>query len=302
MNNDLTLPDVPDLRHRRMATNGIELHAVEAGPEDGELVVLLHGFPEFWYGWRKQIGPLAAAGYRVLVPDQRGYNTSDKPRRARDYNMDLLAMDILGLVDALGCERFHLVGHDWGAVIAWFMALRHPERLHGLTVLNVPHPLVMRKFMLSTWAQMKKSWYIFFFQLPWLPEFYYRRKNFRIGDLALRFTSRKGTFSTDEIDLYRQAWAQPGALRGMINWYRASMRHPPERGGSPRIQVPVRMLWGVQDRFLGHEMIEPSLQLCDDGSARRFEEATHWLQHEEAEAVNAELLDFFHTRGAETAS
>ena len=129
------------LRHLTLATHGVRLHAVEAGPEDGPLLILLHGFPEFWYGWRRQIGPLAAAGFRVLVPDQRGYNTSDKPRSVAAYGLDELALDVVGLIDATGVEKACVVGHDWGGVVGWWLGVRYPQRIERLALLNIPHPL-----------------------------------------------------------------------------------------------------------------------------------------------------------------
>ena len=156
--------------HKLIATNGITLHAVTAGPEDGPLVLLLHGFPEFWYGWRRQIPALAAAGFRVLAPDQRGYNLSDKPRELSAYRLDALAADALGLIDAAGRERAFVVGHDWGAMVAWWLALVAPQRVERLAILNVPHPYVFRRHLMNDAEQQKRSIYAGFFQLPWLPQ------------------------------------------------------------------------------------------------------------------------------------
>ncbi len=151
-------------------TNGVRLHVVQHGPVDGPLVILLHGFPEFWYGWRKQIPALAAAGYRVWAPDQRGYNLSDKPTGIDAYTLDQLVADVIGLIDAAGCDKVYLVGHDWGAAVAWWMALKYPQRVIKLVVSNVPHPIVMNRTVRRNFDQLRKSWYIFFFQIPWLPE------------------------------------------------------------------------------------------------------------------------------------
>src|SRR5215213_5592847 len=159
-----------DLEHSTIRTNGIRLHVVQAGPKSGTPVLLLHGFPEFWYGWKKQIPALVDAGCRVIVPDQRGYNLSDKPKGIKNYRVDEMVKDIVGLIDALDYEKVNLVGHDWGAGVAWMLAHQHPERLHRLSIMNVPHPLVMRRFVQRDFEQMRRSWYIFFFQLPWLPE------------------------------------------------------------------------------------------------------------------------------------
>ena len=158
---------LPGATERFVPANGLRLHLVEAGPEDGPPVVLLHGFPEaLWYGWRRQIGPLAEAGFRVIVPDQRGYNTSDKPRGVAAYRVETLAADVAGLLDTLQLERASVVGHDWGAVVAWWLALARPERVSRLAILNVPHPAVMRRHLLSSPRQALRSWYVFFFQVP----------------------------------------------------------------------------------------------------------------------------------------
>src|SRR5437879_4698652 len=160
-----------------IATNGIRLNVAQAGPPDGPLVILLHGFPEFWYGWRKQIPALAAAGYRVWAPDQRGYNFSDKPPDVRDYTLDKLAADVAGLIEAAGRQRAIIVGHDWGGAVAWWLAANNPERVERLVIINVPHPLVMRRLILRDPRQTLRSWYMFMFLLPRLPEWFARRRN-----------------------------------------------------------------------------------------------------------------------------
>jgi len=276
-----------ELQHHYIKTNGITLHAVIAGPEDGPLLIFLHGFPEFWFGWRKQIDFFANAGYRVMAPDQRGYNLSDKPKGIAAYNLDHLA------ADGAGREKAFLVGHDWGGVVAWWTAIKHPERLERLAILNCPHPRVMRQNVLDNAAQRRKSWYIFFFQLPWLPEWRARRHNWRLSARALQGTSRPQTFSDADLQLYRQAWSQPGAYTSMIHWYRAMLQNQPKKVKSPRVTVSTLLIWGARDRFLGREMAQPSIDLCDNGRLEFIEEASHWLQHEEPERVNQLLQSFF---------
>ena len=281
----------PGAIERFVRANGIRLHVVEAGPPSGPPVVLLHGFPELWYGWRGQIGPLADAGFRVIVPDQRGYNTSDKPEGVAAYRVDTLAADVVGLLDALGLERAAIVGHDWGAVVAWWLALARPERVSRLAILNVPHPLVMRRHLLRSPRQMLRSWYVFFFQVPGLPERFLARDGFANLARAVR-GGRRGTCTDGDLAVYREAWAQPGALTAMVNWYRAALRSAGARLPRLRVGVPALVLWGARDRFLGREMAAPSVALCDDGRLEVFETATHWLQHDEAEAVNDRLVRF----------
>ena len=276
--------------------NGVTLHVIRAGPENGPPVVLLHGFPEFWYGWRHQIPFLADAGYRVLVPDQRGYNLSEKPKAISDYRLDVLAADVIGLLDAEGWDQVALVGHDWGALVAWWVALKYPERLSRLVILNVPHPAVMRENLRRNLRQMFRSWYIFFLQIPWLPEALSRAGNWRLLRRTLRKSSRPGTFPDADVERYVEAWSRPGALRGMIHWYRALIQRRNRRPRDTRISVPTLMIWGVKDAFLGRELAEPSIALCKNGRLEFIEEATHWVQHEEADRVNALLHEFLSVR------
>lgn len=274
-------------------TNGIKLHIVMAGPESGQPVLLLHGFPEFWYGWRKQIPALADAGYRVIVPDQRGYNLSDKPKGVRAYTVDELAGDIIGLIDALGYKQINLIGHDWGAMVAWVFAIRYPERLRRLGILNVPHPAVILNFLRrGDPEQLRRSWYIFAFQIPWLPEYFLRINGWRNTVRVLRGSGKIHTFSNEDIVEYKKAWAQPGAMTAMINWYRAAVRHWPKMPRDLCVHVPTLIIWGMKDVALSHRMARPSMDYCDDGKLVFFEDATHWVQHDETENVNQLLVEF----------
>jgi pimeloyl-ACP methyl ester carboxylesterase len=270
----------------------VSLHAITAGPQNGPVVVLLHGFPEFSYGWHRQIEPLAAAGFRVIVPDQRGYNLSGKPAGVAAYALTELVSDVIAIADQLGQEKIFLAGHDWGAAVAWSAALLHPQRIAKLVVLNVPHPSVMRKFLSTRPRQLLRSWYMFFFQLPWLPEALFSAFNYRIGASSLLRSSRPGTFSAEDLIEYRAAWSQPAALTAMINWYRALFRFRakfPDR----TVHVPTRILWGERDAFLLAEMAHESLRYCTNAELFTFVNATHWLQHEEPARVSELLIDFF---------
>jgi epoxide hydrolase 4 len=270
----------------------VTLNAVAAGPNNGSVVLLLHGFPEFWYGWRKQIEPLAAAGFRVIVSDQRGYNKSSKPSGVRSYALTELVSDVIAIADQLGQERIFLAGHDWGAAVAWSVALLHPNRVAKLAILNVPHPSVMRRYLMKNWSQRRKSWYMFFFQLPYLPEAFLSASNFRRGAASLAGSSRPGTFSEADLAQYRAAWSQPGALTAMIHWYRAAFRYR-AKFSDRTVRVPTRILWGLRDRFLMAEMAQDSLRYCTQAELITFPEATHWLQHEEPARVSQILVDFF---------
>jgi pimeloyl-ACP methyl ester carboxylesterase len=272
-------------------TNGVRLHVVQSGPRDGPLVILLHGFPEFWYGWRHQIQFLASIGFRVLAPDLRGYNLSDKPQGVAAYHLYQLEADVLGLIDACGQERACLVAHDWGGVLAWSAACRHPERLDKMVVINIPHPAVMKRTLARNPLQVVRSAYALFFQLPWLPEITARLGNWWWPAFAMRFTSRPGTFSETDFNVYREAWSRPGAFRSMLNWYRAFFQNLP-RLRSPRVSVPTLLLWGARDFALSRQMANQSLNFCNAGRLVFFEEATHWVQHEESNRVNNLIQDF----------
>lgn len=284
-------------QHRHEQVNGLRLHYVEAGA--GPLVLLLHGFPEFWYSWHRQIPALAEAGFHVIAPDLRGYNESDKPPHVRDYRADTLVSDIVALVEHAGAERANIVGHDWGGVIAWAMAQRHPERVDRLAILNAPHPAAFRRELLRSPAQWYRSSYIFFFQLPWLPERRLRAGNFAFFDKTLgREPVHPDAFSSADIERYREALARPGALTAALNYYRAALRYPDLTKDSDRlITMPTLVLWGLRDRYLGPGLTEglsrwvPQLQMV------RFEDASHWIQNDIPERVNACLLGFLRANG-----
>jgi len=280
-----------ELEHSIIETNGIRLHVVQAGPQSGVPVVLLHGFPEFWYGWRKQIPALVEAGCRVIVPDQRGYNLSDKPKGAKNYGTSTLVEDVIGLIDALEYEKVNLVGHDWGAVVAWALAIKYPERLHKLGIMNVPHPAVMKRFLQRDLEQMRRSWYVFFFQLPWIPEMVLKVNNWCRTVGALRDSDKSQSFTNEDIEKYREAWSQPNAMTSMLNWYRAAVRSLGLVSSDMRIKVPTLMMWGMKDVALTHRMARPSMDYCDEGNLILFPEATHWVQHDAADEVNHYLVD-----------
>jgi pimeloyl-ACP methyl ester carboxylesterase len=280
------------LEHHEIPTNGIRLHVVQTGPVTGPLVLMLHGFPEFWYGWRHQLPSLAAAGYRVWAPDQRGYNASEKPQGIAAYRLETLAADVIGLIDAAGREQACLVGHDWGGVIAWWIASHAPQRLQRMAVINAPHGAAMRRQLRRHPTQWLRSAYVGWFQLPWLPELVTRLGRGRLLVRALRQSSRPGTFTSTDLERYREAWSQPHALRAMLNWYRALVRRPPQRPRSGPVTVPTLLLWGANDIFLGREMAHASLEQCQQGQLVWLEEATHWVHHEQSVRVNA-LLETF---------
>lgn len=284
------------IEHRYVATNGIHLHVLLDGPEDGPLLIFLHGFPEYGRCWEGQLPFFAARGYRVWAPDQRGYNLSEKPRGIAPYNRDTIAADTIGLIRASGREQAYVVGHDWGGVVAWWLGIKYPQRVARLAILNAPHPTAISRRMRTSREQRMRSLYAAFFQLPWLPEVVIRAANWRALAETLVRSSRPGTFNAADLERYRAAWARPGAMTAMLNWYRAATRVPTERLPSMRVTVPTLVLWGARDQFLGRELATDSMPFCDDGRVVFLEEATHWVQHEEAARVN-ELVDSFFASG-----
>lgn len=287
----------PGIVHRRIDVGEVTLHVAElctdplaARPGSGKLVVLLHGFPECWVTWRNQLPALAAAGYRVVAPDLRGYGASDKPASLRAYGSLALVRDIAGLIAALGEERAHVVGHDWGGIIAWHLAMWHPERVGKLAILNAPHPHRMLQG-LRTLRQLKKSWYFFFFQLPWLPEARMRLGNFELLRRLFRFhPARRSAYDEEDIELLVSALAAEGAATAAINYYRAALR---VRARPLRpIEKPVLIIWGQLDKNLGPELAQPDVAWVPRARVERIEGAGHFVQADAPARVNQLLLDW----------
>jgi epoxide hydrolase 4 len=275
-----------ELRDGYAQVGDVKLHYVEAG--EGPLVVLLHGFPEFWFGWRLQIPPLVAAGFRVVAPDTRGINLSSKPDGVDAYTVDKLADDITGLIHERGADSAFVVGHDWGGSIAWTMAMYHPEVVERLAILDAAHPRKLNE-ALKTPAQLRRSWYFFYFQPPDLPERAVRAKNWRFFRNFLR--DARPPFTPQETDRYVEAWSQPGAATGMINYYRAAVRKK-----SPEVRpisAPTLVIWGQRDRYLGQKLAEPHHDDVPDQRVERLPDASHWVHHDEHERVTQLLIEFF---------
>ncbi len=284
------MPD-PAVSHRHVALGSLRLHVAEAGPGDGPPTILLHGFPEFWFGWRHQIGPLAQSGLHLLIPDQRGYGLSDRPKGLSAYHLDRLAHDVIALADACGAGRVRLVGHDWGGLVAFWVASFYPERVERLAVLNAFHPAVFGPYLRRHPGQALRSAYAGFFQLPLLPERLLTARDGHGLRELMRRSSRSGTFGAADLDVYAREWRRPGAVTAMLDWYRALARLPRERH-PPKVAAPTLILWGERDAALQPGLAQASLGLCEQGRLQRFPEATHWVQHEAPEAVNAALIEF----------
>lgn len=280
------------MEHHYITVNNIRLHYVAEG--SGKLLILLHGFPEFWYAWRHQI-PALSPYFKVVAPDMRGYNLSDKPRGVAQYTIDQLAADVKELITALGEKSAFIVGHDWGGAVAWAVAHYYPNMVEKLAILNMPHPAEMRKHLLQfNRAQWKKSWYILYFQLPYLPEKSISRNLTLFFERALRgWAMRKEAFTDQDIAKYVAAFAQPQTLTATINYYRAAIRYIQRFRFEGILSMPVLMLWGENDKALGKELTIDTPQHCERLSLRYVPQCSHWIQHDYPELVNGYLLNFF---------
>ncbi len=282
--------------HRDLITNGIRMHYVTQG--EGPLIVLLHGFPEFWYSWRFQIPFLAERGYQVVAPDLRGYNETDKPRHG--YDMQTLMRDVVGLIRGLGHEKAVIAGHDWGGALAWAFAMRYPDMTEKLIVLNAPHPWAFER-ELRTPKQLRKSWYIFFFQLPWLPEYVLGRGHAQlVGRMIYESAVQKAAFPPDVLLRYQQAMSRPYALTASLNYYRSLFRGSLVRGTQgtmgvnhlTKIGAPTLLVWGEQDVALDIALTEGLEQWVPNIVVKRVADSGHWVQQEQAELVNALMGEF----------
>jgi epoxide hydrolase 4 len=273
------------IEHGFTHANGIRIHTVESGT--GPPVLLLHGFPDFWYGWRHQIGALSDAGFRVIAPDLRGYNETDAPRGVRAYSMSTLVDDLVGLIGAIGLERPAVVGHDWGGLIGWHAAMYHPERVSRLAILNAPHPVPFARTLRRNPRQLVRSAYGAFFQLPIVPERLLGARRFAL----LRRGWRRGPApQPEDVRRYMEAFRKPYRLSGPLNYYRAWLRSP--RPEPRRIDLPTLVLWGERDPFLLSSLLEGLEAWVHDLRIHRVEKAGHWLNHDHTEVVNERLISF----------
>lgn len=293
-------PDAEGFTHARVDVGEVTLHVASvAGSENnaGPLVVFLHGFPEFWWSWRHQLRALAAAGYRVMAPDLRGYHLSDKPRGVSSYKVESLAADVAGLIRASGAPDAVVVGHDWGAMVAWTFAERHADLLRRLVIMNVPHPRAMLRGLLRP-EQLKKSWYMFFFQLPFLPELMLTRDDAGEVVKQLRGASvDRSHFSEAELKPFRDAIQRPGAASAMVGWYRAAirdgLRHPLTAPRYPSITVDTLLIWGMDDVALEYDVLVPGTErYVRHLDIKTLEGCGHFVQSERPDDVNRLLIDF----------
>ncbi len=285
----MPIDSIETWQHRDIITNGIRMHYVMQG--EGPLIVLLHGFPEFWYSWRYQIPVLAEHGYTVVAPDLRGYNDTDKPHTG--YDVATLIRDVEGLIKGLGYKRAIVVGHDWGGVLAWAFAMRYPHMTERLIVMNAPHPQAMLR-ELRTLKQLRKSWYVFAFQLPWLPEYLLNRNNANeIGRMLRGAAVQKEAFTREITAKYQEAMNKPGAMTAALNYYRQLFRSWPQSAEKiPPITAPTLLIWGEQDIALGIELTMGLEPWVDNLQVKRIPDSGHWVQQEKPEQVNAFMQEF----------
>ncbi len=275
-----------------ITTNGITLHYVTQG--EGPLMLMLHGFPEFWYSWRHQISEFSQ-DYKVVAVDLRGYNDSDKPKDLSAYSMRELIQDVRGVIAGLGYDHCTLVAHDWGGVIAWNFAYTYPEMVEKLIVMNIPHPA---KFVDGLWTidQLQKSWYIFFFQLPFLPELLFQSDDYRaISSAFIDMAIDKSAFTTQDLEAYKDAAAKRGALTAMINYYRnifPEFLNPQDRPQWGLLTVPTLMIWGENDTALGKELTYGTEEYVQNFQIFYIPNCSHWVQQEKPELVNKYMRDF----------
>ena len=279
-----------EVRSRRIESNGQSFMVDEAGAGD-EVAILLHGFPESRFSWRYQIPLLAELGWHVIAPDLRGYGESSRPKAKADYRIDHLVEDVAGLFDAVGARRRLLIGHDWGAGVAWAFALDRRLPLDGLVIMNVPHPKVLERVMKASWKQPMKSWYMAFFQLPGLPEAVMTARGARaIGQAFTGMAVDKSRFPPEVTDVYRRNALVPGAMTAMINYYRANTAMLGRWGATPpEIETPTLMIWGEEDAALDIDNTKGYGGLVSDFTLHTLPGVSHWVQQEAPESVNARL-------------
>ncbi|MEL6875222.1 MAG: alpha/beta fold hydrolase [Pseudomonadota bacterium] len=277
---------------RWVEANGQNFEVAEAGKGD-RLALCLHGFPELHYSWRFQMPLLAEKGYRVWAPNMRGYGGTSKPEGVRAYALDHLCADIAALIDASKAKEVTLLAHDWGAIVAWSFAIRKIRPLVRLVIMNVPHPMVGRR-EIRHWRQLRRSWYIFFFQIPWLPEKLLSRNDGKpIRKAFSKMACDQTNFSDDVLNHYARAAMRAGSLKAMINYYRALLRHRDVMDiGDGRVDIPTLMIWGEEDAALNIKCTEGTDEWVRDFTLHRLPGVSHWVQQEAPEKVNAILRDW----------
>ncbi|USG59461.1 alpha/beta hydrolase [Sneathiella marina] len=290
-----------EITHNITAISDIKIHYAESGRDKQDLVLLLHGFPEFWYTWRQQL-PDIGERYHAVAPDMRGYNLSDKPEGIKSYRINHLMADMFRLVEQLGHEKFYLVAHDWGAGVAWAMAIAHPEKIKGLVIMNGPHPFIFSELLSKNETQIEQSQYMAYFRNEGIED------DMLANDCEwlLKWTFKEhlatGQMTEEDRQAYLTAWTRPNALKSMLNYYRASPLTPATAenkgkgfGLNPAdfvVKVPTLVIWGEEDHALVPENLDGLAELVPDLEIVRLPNVTHWVTHEAPEIVSKEILSF----------
>lgn len=280
----------------KLKSSGITLHYVSHGTPDQPLMLFVHGFPECWYTWRYQMKYFSKK-YRVVAIDQRGYGLSSKPPNVSDYKIDLLARDIADLVDQLGYKSCILVGHDWGAIISWAVSILYPQIVEKLVILNVPHSRAFRDAL--SIKQLRRSWYIFFYQTPYIPELFLQSNDFSLLKQVFK-TKPMGlinseNMTSEDLDVFIYTFAQPGTANAAVNYYRALLRYPNDQLLST-VTVPVLIIWGCKDGAIGEELADASAKCCTNVQLKKIPNASHWVQQDAPDEVNSYIDAFVNAK------
>jgi len=294
------MPD-PMLTHNYADVNGMRLHYVSSG--EGQLILFIHGFPEFWYEWKNQLIEFGR-DYQAVAPDMRGYNLSSKPGDVGQYRMKYLVEDLRALAEHLGQKKFFLIGHDWGGAVAWAYPLYYPDHLEKLIIINAPHPVVFSRELRENPAQQKASQYMLMFRSPQAEEILSSNNYAELVRAVLSDGLKQGYFREEDRKIYVEAWSQPGALSGGLNYYRAARAGPPSgedgqtTSKSPKdpssliVKVPTLVIWGERDQALLTGNLQGLDQYVSNLTIRRIPDGSHWVIHEKPALVNAYIREF----------
>lgn len=283
----------------KLKSSGVTLHYVSKGSSDQPLMLFVHGFPECWFTWRYQL-KYFSKDYRVVAIDQRGYGLSSKLPNISDYKVELLARDVADIVEQLGYKSCVLVGHDWGAIVSWTVAMFYPHLIDKLIIMNVPHPAAFRNNI--SIKQLRRSWYMFFYQVPIIPELLFESNDFELLE-RIFFTKQAGlinknNMTLDDLEVFKYTFSQKGTAKAAINYYRALFRNQKDELQA-QITVPVLIVWGCQDSAIGEELADASQKYCNNVQLKKIRNATHWVQQDAPDEVNKYVDDFLKEKSAE---
>jgi pimeloyl-ACP methyl ester carboxylesterase len=283
------------IEHNYAYMNSIRLHYVTSG--NGKLILFVHGFPEFWYAWKDQLLEFGR-DYQAVAPDMRGYNLSEKPVGVDQYQVKFLCEDLRSLAEHLGHKRFVLVGHDWGGAVAWAFALSHPEYLEKLVIINAPHPVVFERELRENPAQQKASEYMLMFRSPEAEQILSANQYDSLYKGVVSEGIKNGYFTEQDCKAYLEAWSQPGALTGGLNYYRVAHIGPPTAEGGPAkgkfvadlsevtVKVQTLVIWGEKDPYLLTGNLEGLEELVPGLTIKRIPDGSHWVVHEKPALIN----------------